>query len=93
MLHFVDTETTGLDPHYHEMVSIAIITEFGDGRIDRWYTKLRPRHIERAHPKALQVNGYTEEDWEDAPYFDEVFPIVQDKLRIYHLMNVNWYLI
>ena len=81
MLHFVDTETTGLDSLYHEMVSIAIITEYGDGRIERWHSKLRPEHIERASPKALKVNGYNAVDWMDAPSFYEVFNVIQDKLR------------
>ena len=81
MLHFVDTETTGLDSLYHEMVSIAIITEYGDGRIERWHSKLSPEHIERASPKALKVNGYNAVDWMDAPSFYEVFNVIQDKLR------------
>ena len=28
MLHFVDTETTGLDCFKHEIIEIAIITEY-----------------------------------------------------------------
>lgn len=81
MLHFIDTETTGLDSRHHEIIELAIITEYGDGRIERWCSKIRPVFISRASDKALKINGYSAESWIDAPTFAEVFPIVQDKLR------------
>ena len=81
MLHFVDTETTGLNPMEHELLSVAIITEYGDGRIDRWSSKVKPKRIEDAHPKALEVNGYTDEGWQDAPEFEAIFPEIQRRLR------------
>lgn len=34
-------------------------------------TKIKPVNIEAAHPKALEVNGYNEADWANAPTFDE----------------------
>ena len=34
--------------------------------LDRTERKIKPQHIETAHPKALEVNGYNEEDWADA---------------------------
>jgi len=71
-LAFLDTETTGLDPQTHEIIEIAIITEYRSGRVYEWHTKIKPAHIERAHPKALEVNGYSEEAWADAPTFDQV---------------------
>lgn len=72
-IHFIDTETTGLDASVHEIIEIAIITENGDGDIKRWCTKIKPQRIEDADPKALEVNGYNEEDWRDAPTFQEVY--------------------
>ena len=81
MLHFVDTETTGLDCFKHEIIEIAIITELGDGRIERWCTKVKPQRLLEASPKALEINGYTDEAWEDAPYMNEVIEIIQEKLR------------
>lgn len=81
MLHFIDTETTGLDPLRHEIISIAIITEYGDGRIERWSSKIRPEHIDTASEKALKVNGYNSYEWCDAPSFFEVFNVIQQKLR------------
>ena len=81
MIHFIDTETTGLDAVRHEIIEIAIITEYGDGEIRRWHTKIKPVSIETADPIALEVNGYSEEDWEFAPTFKDVYLTIQDKLR------------
>jgi DNA polymerase III epsilon subunit-like protein len=64
---FVDVETTGLDPSIHEIIEICVITEWQSGSFEEWHTKIRPEHIETAHPRALEVNGYTAEAWRDAP--------------------------
>jgi len=59
----LDTETTHFEPGVGEIIEIAILRE--DGGI--FTTRIKPQHIETAHPKALEVNGYNEADWEDAP--------------------------
>jgi DNA polymerase III epsilon subunit-like protein len=79
-LCFLDTETTGLSAEKHEILSVAIVTENEDGTVERWESKVAPRRIEAAHPKALEVNGYTEQGWADAPDMVEVAPIVAAKL-------------
>lgn len=61
-LAFVDLETTGLDPEHHEIIEFAVVRE--DGTYVEF--KVKPEHIETAHPKALEVNGYTPEAWEGA---------------------------
>jgi DNA polymerase-3 subunit epsilon len=66
---FLDCETTGLDPAIQEIIEICLMA--ADGSI-LFQSKIKPRHIETAHPKALEINGYNEEDWADAPYFSEV---------------------
>jgi len=79
---FLDTETTGLDPVLNEVIEIAIIRETPDGTfLDEWATKVKPQHIETAHPKALAVNGYTEEARADAPLFEEVADTVVRRLN------------
>lgn len=65
----VDTETTGLDPKENEILEIAIVALDGTVLLD---TKVKPVRIETAHPKALEVNGYNEADWADAPTFEEI---------------------
>ena len=81
-LAFLDCETTGLDPIEHEILEVAIIKEWTDGRLEEWSTKVRPLRIETAHPRALKINGYADhpELWEDAPTFNEVAPIIVAKL-------------
>jgi DNA polymerase-3 subunit epsilon len=69
---YLDTETTGLDPSVYEIIDITIIREYPGGAVDEWHAKVRPLHPENAHPKALAVNGFTQEKWADAPTFKEV---------------------
>lgn len=58
----IDTETTHFEPDIGEIIEIAIVRE--DGQV--LTMKIKPQHIETAHPKALVVNGYNAADWEDA---------------------------
>lgn len=62
---FVDTETTGLDHTKHEMLEIAIVV-IENGERTTIERKIKPTRIETAQPKALEVNGYSEEEWEEA---------------------------
>lgn len=66
-LAFLDTETTGLDPSLHEVIEFAaIVVDDTKGTVVRYQTKIKPVQIETAHPKALEVNGYSPEAWGDA---------------------------
>jgi DNA polymerase III epsilon subunit-like protein len=82
---WIDTETTGLNPVYHEIIEIAILVESvlpdGTGTIvSSWATKISPERIDRADAKALEVNGYTPEAWAGAPRFGEVAPQIAELL-------------
>ena len=67
-LCFVDVETTGLDPVRHELLELAAV------RVDRHTlepldhvsVKVRPERLADADPKALEVNGYSDDAWRDA---------------------------
>lgn len=81
MLHFIDTETTGLDCTKHEIIEIAIVTEYGDGRVDKWCTKIKPVRLLEASPRALEINGYNDADWSDAPLLPQVIETIREKLK------------
>lgn len=73
-LVFLDTETTGLEPNWHEIVEICAIRS--DVRIDQGsvvieyiaeaYGRVKPVHIDRASEYALEINGYDPQTWLDA---------------------------
>lgn len=79
----IDTETTGLDPRVHEVIEVAIIKEWRDGRVEEWATKVKPMNLAVAEEFALKVNGYKDhpELWDDAPPFSEIAPLVAAKLE------------
>jgi len=60
-LAFVDTETTGVDESKHELIEIGalIYDPLNDTVVQEWEKKIAPRHVETASPKALEINGYT----------------------------------
>ncbi len=68
---FVDVESTGLNAKRHQVIEIAVtrckadltIIENYDVKIAMW-----PGSRKRAENKALAINGYTDEEWKDAPY-------------------------
>ena len=67
---WLDTETSGLDPQRDRIIEIAIIVTDGDlNELDHFEQKIRLSPIDRlaASPRALEINGYTDEDWYDAP--------------------------
>lgn len=75
-LAIIDTETTGLDPQTSTVLEFAAIVVENGVEVERYETKIKPTtgELNHAHPKALEVNGYTDEAWADAPRMDEVGP-------------------
>lgn len=87
---FLDTETTGLDPlEGHEIIEIAIITEYSDGSEEIWETKIKPNRLHLAAPKALEINGYNEEDWLDAMPMSEAIYEIAKRLQGGLLIGYN----
>ena len=60
---FVDTETSGLSPTEHEILEFGAILETRMMGPQEVTFRMKPEHLERAEPKALEVNGYTPENW------------------------------
>ena len=79
----IDTETTGLDPQTSVVLEFAALI-IEDGVVVREYeTKIKPlvQELHYAHPKALEVNGYTDEAWADAPTITQVAPDILSLLE------------
>lgn len=89
-IHFVDIETTTLEPEQGEIIDICIISSEDWGRTicNIYSTKVKPVHIWTADPAALNVNGYTESEWADAPVWsdvvDEISQILADGIICAH---------
>jgi DNA polymerase-3 subunit epsilon len=95
-LAFIDVETTGLDPNKHEVIDVAVVFDDSvferigapwamhlrreEPDIAIWHTRIRPERIGDAEPKALEVNGYLEADWADAPTAVEVAHTIETLL-------------
>ena len=76
---WIDTETSGLDPLVNEVIEIAIVRMNCDGTETILSSKVRMEHPENAHPRALEVNGYSAEAWEGAPSQADLFQIIHDR--------------
>ncbi len=64
LLAFVDVETTGLLPGYHEMIDIGmIVTDLEGVEIDRLFVRLQPEHPERTSEGARAVNAFDPKRW------------------------------
>jgi len=74
IIHFIDTETTGLDHRRHEVISVGIleVKEVRTGeRLDyeviaEHEVKIKPERLDTADPIAFKINKFKPEDWADA---------------------------
>jgi len=66
LLSFVDVETTGLIPGYHEMIDIGIVMTDLDG-IEKGtlFIRIQPEHPERTQDGARAVNAFDVERWKE----------------------------
>ena len=64
LLAFVDVETTGLTPGYHEMIDIGIVmTDLEGVKQGQLFLRLQPENPERTQEGARAVNAFDEEKW------------------------------
>lgn len=85
ILTFIDTETTGLDLFYHEVIDIAYlqVSVIGDSYIEigRDEARIKPKNIENASQVALKINGYTKNKWKNAIDFSQFLPILKNVIN------------
>ncbi len=68
----VDTETTGLQPGFHQLVEIAAVKFRGNEILDKFESLINP---ERDIPQeVIDIHGITSDMVKDAPYAIEVVP-------------------
>src|ERR1700693_1217774 len=79
----VDLETSGLNPKVHEILELGMVLV--DQKtleiIDSMDVKIKPEHIETASAKALDVNGYSEEEWINAIPLRQIMISLTTKAR------------
>ena len=97
-LAFIDTETTGLNPDYHEVIEFACVIarqtpREGQGPkieiIEEFELKIKPEHLERAEEQALRVNGYNEADWLFAIEPKKAFEFIAKKVEGCNMVSHN----
>lgn len=64
-LFFVDCETTGLNPALHEIISLSYISTNQENKevLAAGTFYVHPQQLDKADPKALEVNGYSFDRW------------------------------
>ncbi|ADO70347.1 3'-5' exonuclease [Stigmatella aurantiaca] len=95
-LAFIDLETTGLDASRHEVLEVAILRV--DARslkvLAEYEARVQPTRLADAHPEALAVCGYSDEEWRDALPLREVLatvtPLLAGTLVAGHNTSFDW---
>ena len=66
LLAFIDVETTGLTPGYHEMIDIGIVmTDLDGNELGDLFVRIQPEHPERTQEGARAVNAFDEVRWQE----------------------------
>lgn len=66
LLAFVDVETTGLVPGFHEMIDIGIVMTDLDGEeLGELFIRIQPEHPERTDAGARAVNAFDTARWQE----------------------------
>jgi DNA polymerase III alpha subunit (gram-positive type) len=87
-------ETTGDIPAFHEIIEMGLVLCHPETLevLDTLDIKIKPSRIENALPKALDRNGYKEENWVDAVDLKEAMQIYSNKTKdaVFYAYNVTF---
>ena len=65
LLAFIDVETTGLVPGWHEMIDIGVaMTDLEGTVVDTLFVRIQPEHPERLSEGARRVNAFDARKWQ-----------------------------
>ena len=83
ILTVFDTETSGLNLDKHEILEIGLLSFIVDNSgnehiLKQYEQKITPERIHLASPRALEINGYSEQAWQDSISFTEAMSKVND---------------
>jgi DNA polymerase-3 subunit epsilon len=90
MYAIVDIETTGGYAANNAITEVAIVLHDGDREVKRYETLINPG---KSVPRYIQaLTGITDEMLADAPYFEEIAPVIYEWLRdsVFVAHNVNF---
>jgi DNA polymerase-3 subunit epsilon len=76
-LHFIDIETSGLDPNKHDVIEVGIVSTH-HGKVERRTQFSLAFDPAYASPRALEVNGYGKRTFAPLLPDDEAFALVDD---------------
>jgi DNA polymerase III epsilon subunit-like protein len=80
LLAFIDVETTGLVPGWHEMIDIGVVmTELDGSELEALHLRIQPAHPERISDGARRVNAFNSQF--DAAFLDHLFRQVDGSWR------------
>ena len=66
LLAFIDVETTGLVPGYHEMIDLGLVLTDLDGNVrDSLFIRMLPKYPDRLTEGARRVNGFDARRWRE----------------------------
>ena len=83
LLAFLDVETTGLIPGYHEMVDFGlVVTDLEGEPIDSLFLRIQPDHPERLSEGAREVNAFDPAQWREWGALTPAAAV--DSLRSFH---------
>lgn len=83
VLAFLDVETTGLVPGYHEMIDLGLVMTDTEGvPIDSLFIRIQPEHPERTSQGAREVNAFDVDRWRELGALTPAATI--DSLQTFH---------